>query len=112
MNAIFNEIPCPHFKNADENYFHTIIYLSLFLIGYNTRSELLNSRGRLDLALIFPDKVYVIEFKCNSSADAAIKQIKEKGYDKKWKNQNIRTILCGISFDSEKREVNDILFEE
>lgn len=112
INAIFNEIPYPHFKNADENYFHTIIYMSLSLIGYNTKSELLNSRGRLDLALIFPDKVYVVEFKCNSSAHAAINQIKEKGYDKKWKNQNIRTILCGISFDSEKREVNDILFEE
>ncbi|MDY0363009.1 MAG: AAA family ATPase [Desulforegulaceae bacterium] len=112
INAIFNEIPYPHFKNADENYFHTIIYLSLSLIGYNTLSELLNSRGRLDLALIFPDKVYVIEFKCNSSADAAINQIKEKGYAKKWENKNIRTILCGISFDSEKREVNDILFEE
>ena len=112
INAIFNEIPYPHFKNADENYFHTIIYLSLSLIGYNTLSELLNSRGRLDLALIFPDKVYVIEFKCNSSADLAINQIKEKGYAKKWKNKNIRTILCGISFDSEKREVNDILFEE
>jgi hypothetical protein len=112
INAIFNEIPYPHFKNADENYFHTIIYLSLSLIGYNTKSELLNSRGRLDLALIFPDKVYIVEFKCNSSADVAINQIKEKGYAKKWENKNIRTILCGISFDSEKREVNDILFEE
>jgi hypothetical protein len=112
INAIFNEIPYPHFKNADENYFHTIIYMSLSLIGYNTKSELLNSRGRLDLALIFPDKVYIIEFKCNSSADVAINQIKEKGYAKKWENKNIRTILCGISFDSEKREVSDILFEE
>jgi hypothetical protein len=112
INAIFNEIPYPHFKNADENYFHTIIYMALSLIGFNTKSELLNSRGRLDLALIFPDKVYVIEFKCNTSASDAINQIKEKSYDKKWKNQNIRTILCGVSFDTEKREVKDILFEE
>jgi hypothetical protein len=112
INAIFNEIPYSHFKNADENYFHTIIYMALSLIGFNTKSELLNSRGRLDLALIFPDKVYVIEFKCNTFASDAISQIKEKSYDKKWKNQNIRTILCGVSFDTEKREVKDILFEE
>jgi hypothetical protein len=112
INAIFNEIPYPHFKNADENYFHTIIYMALSLIGFNTKSELLNSRGRLDLALIFPDKVYVIEFKCNIPAKEGITQIKEKGYAKKWKNQNIRTILCAVSFDTEKREVKEILFEE
>jgi hypothetical protein len=112
INAIFNEIPYPHFKNADENYFHTIIYMALSLIGFNTKSELLNSRGRLDLALIFPDKVYVIEFKCNIPAKEGMTQIKEKGYAKKWKNQNIRTILCAVSFDTEKREVKEILFEE
>jgi hypothetical protein len=112
INAIFNEIPYPHFKNADENYFHTIIYMALSLIGFNTKSELLNSRGRLDLALIFPDKVYVIEFKCNIPAKEGITQIKEKGYAKKWKNQNIRTILCAVSFDTEKREVKEILVEE
>ncbi len=112
INAIFNDIPYPHFKNADENYFHTIIYMALSLIGYNTQSELLSSRGRLDLALIFPDKVFVIEFKCNMSAEKAINQIKEKKYADKWKNQKTRTICVGINFDTKKREVKEILFEE
>ena len=112
INAIFSDIPYPHYKKADENYFHTIIYLSLTLTGYNAKSELLSSRGRLDLALIFPDKVYVIEFKCNSSAKDAIRQIKEKKYADTWKNKGIRTILCGINFDTEKKEVKEIVFEE
>ncbi|MCB9481069.1 MAG: AAA family ATPase [Desulfobacteraceae bacterium] len=112
INAIFNEIPYPHFKNADENYFHTIIYMALSLMGFNTKSELLNSRGRLDLALIFPDKVFVIEFKCDVSAVSAVDQIKEKNYALKWKNNGLRTIICGISFDTKKREVKEILFEE
>jgi hypothetical protein len=112
INAIFNEIPYPHFKNADENYFHTIIYMALSLIGFNTKSELLNSRGRLDLALIFPDKVFVIEFKCNISAQSAINQIKEKAYCDKWNNKDLRTVLCGISFDTETKKLKDILFEE
>ena len=111
INAIFNEIEYPHYKNKDENYFHTIIYLSLSLIGYTSKSELLNSRGRLDLALIFPDKVFVIEFKCSTSAKTAINQIKEKKYADKWKNRGIRTILCGINFDAEKKEVKEIVFE-
>ena len=112
INAIFNDIPYPHFKNADENYFHTIIYMALSLIGYNAQSELLNSRGRLDLALIFPDKVFIIEFKCNLSAEKAINQIKEKKYADKWKNKKTRTICVGINFDTKEREVKEILFEE
>jgi hypothetical protein len=112
INAIFNEIPYPHFKNADENYFHTIIYMALSLIGFNTKSELLNSRGRLDLALIFPDKVFVIEFKCNAPASTAINQIKEKSYHEKWINKGKNVILCGISFDTENRKVKEILFED
>jgi hypothetical protein len=112
INAIFNEIPYPHYKNKDENYFHTIIYLSLSLIGFNSESELLNSRGRLDLALIFPDKAFIIEFKCDSSAQSAIDQIKEKKYADKWKNKGIKTILCGINFNSEKKETNQILIKE
>ncbi len=112
INAIFSEIPYPHYKKADENYFHTIIYLSLTLIGYTAKTELLSSRGRLDLALIFPDKVYVIEFKCNLPAQNAIEQIKDKKYAERWKNKGIRTILCGINFDTEKKEVREIIFEE
>jgi len=111
INAIFSEIPYPHYEKADENYFHTIIYLSLSLIGYRARSELLSSRGRLDLALIFPDKVYVIEFKCNSPAKNAIEQIKEKKYADTWKNKGLKTILCAISFDTQKKQISEILFE-
>ncbi|GAB6163675.1 hypothetical protein JCM12298_28350 [Desulfothermus naphthae] len=29
-----------------------------------------------------------------------------------WKNKGIKTILCGINFDTEKREVKEIVFEE
>ncbi|WP_457572503.1 PD-(D/E)XK nuclease domain-containing protein, partial [Desulfovulcanus sp.] len=112
INAIFSEIPYPHYKKTDENYFHTIIYLSLTLGGYNAKSELLSSRGRLDMVLIFKDKVYVIEFKCNSSAKEALKQIKEKKYGDRWINKGIRVILCGISFDTKDKEVKDIVFEE
>ena len=41
-----------------------------------------------------------------------IKQIKDKKYADKWKNKGIRTILLGINFDTDKREVKEIVFEE
>ncbi|OQY56084.1 MAG: hypothetical protein B6245_18855, partial [Desulfobacteraceae bacterium 4572_88] len=35
-------------------------------------------RGRIDLVMEFSDKIYIIEFKCDQSAQAGIDQIREK----------------------------------
>jgi hypothetical protein len=115
LDSIFVSIPYPLYGKKDkpgEAYFHTIIYLSLSLIGYNAKSELLTSRGRLDMAIEFKNKVYIIEFKCNQSADKGIEQIKEKGYINNWRGRGKKIILCGINFDTEKREIRGIRFKE
>ena len=115
INLIFASIPYPLYgdKNKpNEAYFHTIIYLSLSLIGYNAKSELLTARGRLDMAIEFNNKVYIIEFKCNQNADKAIEQINEKGYIDNWRKRGKKIILCGINFDTEKREIREISFKQ
>jgi hypothetical protein len=53
------------------------------------------------------DKVFVIEFKCNQIADAAIRQIREKGYERKYCGSGKKIVLMGIDFDTEKRNVKD-----
>jgi hypothetical protein len=114
IDSIFASIPYPLYGEKDkpnEAYFHTIIYLSLSLIGYDATSELLTARGRLDMAIKFKDRVYIIEFKCNQSADKGIEQIKEKGYIDNWRGRGKKIILCGINFDTEKRGIRGISFE-
>ena len=116
INGIFSSIPYSVYPKEDEPqrvkeyYYHTIMYLSLSLLGYDARSELLNSRGRLDMAVIFKDKVYVLEFKVGKGADDAILQIKQKGYADRFIAEGKRVILCGISFDEDKREVEELSF--
>lgn len=75
--------------------------------GANAHSEVLTAEGRIDLAMIFEDKIYIIEFKCNQSAKAAIRQIQEKGYDRKFRQGGKRLILLGVNFSSEKRNVDE-----
>jgi len=75
--------------------------------GVNAHSEILTCDGRIDLAVEFPDKIFIIEFKCNQSAEAGIKQIHEKGYDLKFRQSGKKIILMGINFDTEKRNVAD-----
>ena len=50
------------------------------LLGkYNTYIEKETSQGRIDCILECPDNVYIFEFKLNSTAEFALKQIEEKG---------------------------------
>ncbi|OQX01798.1 MAG: hypothetical protein BWK80_59205, partial [Desulfobacteraceae bacterium IS3] len=71
------------------------------------RSEVLTCEGRIDLTVEFPDKVFIIEFKCGQSAEAAIQQIKNKSYDVKYRQTGKKIFLMGINFDSEKHNISE-----
>jgi hypothetical protein len=112
MSAIFASIPHTLETRRDEAYFHTIFYLMVSASGADARSEVLHYRGRIDLAVEFSNKVYVIEFKCNQSAKAALKQIHNKGYADMFRQSGKKIILMGVNFDSEKRNVAEWEVEE
>ncbi|MCP4687527.1 MAG: hypothetical protein GY859_05715, partial [Desulfobacterales bacterium] len=63
--------------------------------------------GRIDLVVEFPDKLFIVEFKCNQNARTAIKQIHEKEYPEKYRQRGKDLILIGVNFESEKRNVAD-----
>jgi len=63
----------------------------------------LTCRGRIDLVAEFHDSVHIMEFKCNRSAKAAIRQIRKKGYAEKYKQGGKKIFLLGINFSTEKR---------
>ena len=49
--------------------------------------------------------MYVIEFKCNQSAAAALAQIRERGYAAPYRQSGKQVILLGINFSQETRNV-------
>ncbi len=107
VTAIFASIPYALETKRDEAYFHTIFYLMVCASGVNARSEIMSCRGRVDMLMEFPDKIYVIEFKCNQSAQAGIDQIRGKGYADPYRQCGKKIILMGINFDSEERNVSE-----
>ncbi|MEA3340067.1 MAG: PD-(D/E)XK nuclease domain-containing protein, partial [Chloroflexota bacterium] len=48
---------------------------------------------------------YIIEFKCNQSAEAGIRQIHDQGYVEKYRQSGKEIILMGINFSTEKRNL-------
>ena len=105
VSAIFSSIPYELETKRDEAYFHTLFYLMVSASGVNARSQVMSCDGRIDLVMEFSDTVYIIEFKCNQSAAAAIKQIHDKGYADMFRQTGKKIILVGINFDSAQRNV-------
>jgi hypothetical protein len=107
VSAIFASVPYDIQTGRDEAYFHSLFYLMVSASGADALSSILTNKGRIDLAVIFSDKVYIMEFKCNQSADAAIAQIAEKGYAEKYKQSGKKVFMMGINFSTEKRNLSE-----
>lgn len=107
MTALFASIPYTICSKRDEAYFHTLFYLMVSISGVDAESEVLSSDGRIDLVVTFPEKIFIVEFKCNQSAEAGIRQIRKKGYAEKYRAGGKKLLLMGVDFSTEKRNLAD-----
>ena len=96
-----------------ERYFQYTFYLIVKMLGfYNAVAEKETSEGRIDCVVECPDYVYIIEFKLNGSAEAALNQIDEKGYAKPYAADSRKVIALGINFSSEKGTIDGFKTKE
>ncbi|MDD6507339.1 MAG: PD-(D/E)XK nuclease domain-containing protein, partial [Prevotellaceae bacterium] len=79
---------------------------------YSTVAEKETSEGRIDCVVECPNYVYILEFKLNGSAEAALKQIEDKGYAKPYVTDCRKLIAIGINFSSEKGTIDGFLSKE
>ena len=73
---------------------------------YSSVAEKETSEGRIDCVVECPNYVYIIEFKLNGSAAAALRQIEEKSYAKPYASDSRKVIALGINFSSEKGTID------
>ncbi len=106
--AIFAGIAYSVGSKLNEANFHTIFYLMVNAGGLPADMELLTSDGRIDMVAKIKGKIYIIEFKCNQSAEKALDQIKNK-YLLRFKSEtpNQQLFLLGINFDSQTRNISE-----
>lgn len=92
-------------KIEDENNFHNALYILLTLIGVDTKAEVHTSDGRIDLLIETPSFIYIIELKYDAPPQAALRQIEEKQYARKFCNDRRRLFKIGVSFSSVTRRI-------
>ena len=96
-----------------ERYFQYTFYLIVKMLAfYSTVAEKETSEGRIDCVVECPGYVYIIEFKLNGTAKAALKQIEDKGYAKPYAADSRKLIAIGINFSSEKGTIDGFLPKE
>lgn len=111
VKSIFKNIPSHIFLNRAEAYYHSLLYLVFYYLGQYIESEVSTSDGRLDSVVKTDEHIYILEFKLDQSAEAALKQIKDRGYAEKYAADERPKVLVGINFRSESKTVDGWLSE-
>jgi hypothetical protein len=79
-------------------------------MGVYIFSEVQTHKGRSDAIVIYEDQIYCMEFKLNQSAQSAIEQIVAKGYTERFKDSGKQIHHIGINFNSDNREVEEVVW--
>lgn len=112
LNSVFATIPYQIFITDKEAYYHSVTFLTLSLMGTYIQAEVSQSKGRPDAVVFTREAIYVMEFKLDESAEAALEQIKQNGYAQPYLNEGKPVKALGFNFSSEKKEVDVWVKEE
>ncbi|MDR3063463.1 MAG: ATP-binding protein [Methanobrevibacter sp.] len=93
LENIYHRLSYP-LKGDDEKYYHGIFLVALYLLGIDSQGEVTTYSGRADTVFKIKDKTIITEIKYSSTKhtktiiNEAFKQIKEKKYYTRYKNEN------------------------
>ena len=91
-----------------ERYFHYTFYLILRLMSlYVVYTEKEQSQGRVDCIVETDKYVYIFEFKLDSTAAAALKQIENTGYARPYAADSRKLYKVGVNFSSKIGTIDD-----
>lgn len=110
LKILFKNITYPIIDNR-ENYYHSIFYLVIKMLGFDIAAEVLTNDGRIDAVIKCANCIYIIEFKIGT-AKSALEQIHKKQYHLKLQNEKKQIVLLGIGFSTKAKNVKEFLVEE
>ena len=90
-----------------EKDFQYAMYIIFELLGEYVQTEKQTSNGRIDILLQTKDYVYIMELKVDGSADEALRQIDEKGYDRPFADDQRKLYRIGVNFSSANRRIEE-----
>ena len=88
-----------------ERFYHALIYsVASMSSNIEVKAEEHTAEERSDLVFTAADTAIVIELKVNSSAEAALKQIEDREYMKKYMDRGYSVVLLGVNISTKGRK--------
>ncbi len=106
MRTFFSGIPY-YLNGKGERHYHAILYTLLTAFGADISAEEPSAKGRADIILKMPGGIYVIEIKYDDTAEAALRQIEQRGYADRYRLDGRPVTKVGIAFSSEERNITE-----
>ena len=110
--SFFAGIPYDWYRKNElskyEGYYASIFYSYFTALGLDVRVEDASNYGRVDMAVLLDDKIYLLEFKVveiDKSLGSALNQIKEKKYYEKYLSEEKQIYLIGVEFSKKDRNI-------
>ena len=101
-----------------EAWYASLLHMCFRAIGADVRAEDASSRGRADMVVLTGGQVFVLEFKmadgdgdAEAALDAAIGQMRERGYAEKYRDRGKPVHLIGVACGREARTLLKIRTE-
>ena len=110
LYRIYAKIP-PTWRIRNEADVKRHFMLFMEMAGARVAAEEGSAFGYADAIIETKKFVWVFEFKFNKSANAAIRQIREKGYADAYRGDKRPVTLVGINFRTAKRNIDEPLFK-
>ena len=104
--SLYASLPYTTDERPVEQNFQNVAYLVFTLVGQFVRTEVHSSRGRSDVIVETDDYVYLMEFKRDETAEAALEQIENQGYALPYAADTRKLIRIGANFDSRTRTLD------
>jgi hypothetical protein len=89
-----------------EAYYHRIFYFFFRMLSNQVYAEVRSAKGACDVVITTPKYIYVVEIKINSTPEAALQQIEEKGYATPYLTDGRDVTKIGVNFSTETRTVD------
>jgi len=112
MESAFAAIPYD-IQLPQEKYYQSLVFMMCHACGMDVQAEVATNIGRIDAVLRAGQHIYIMEFKLDKTAGAALVQIDEKKYTQKYilparkKGQVVHKLGINFSYAKEDRNITD-----
>jgi AcrR family transcriptional regulator len=89
-----------------EAFYHRIFFFFFRMLHNQVNAEIRSAKGAADIVIQTPKYIYIAEIKIDSTPEAALQQIDDKGYATPFLTDGRQIIRLGINFSTQTRTID------